>query len=32
MNGMRSELTPFLDADGRLLALPAKHRKKLLAL
>lgn len=32
MNGMRSELTPFLDAVGRLLALPAKHRKKLLAL
>lgn len=27
-----SELAPFLDADGRLTALPAKHKKKLLAL
>ena len=32
MSGMLSELTPFFDADGRLLALPAKHKKKLLAL
>ena len=27
-----SGLRPFLDADGRLTALPAKHKKKLLAL
>ena len=27
-----SELSPFLDRDGRLTALPAKHKKKLLAL
>lgn len=27
-----SELKPFLDSDGRLTALPAKHKKKLLAL
>ena len=26
------ELRPFLDSDGRLTALPAKHKKKLLAL
>ena len=26
------ELAPFLDADGRLTALPAKHKKKLMAL
>lgn len=32
MKDMLSELTPFLDADGRLTALPAKHKKKLLAL
>lgn len=32
MNGMLSELMPFLDADGRLLAFPARHKKKLLAL
>ncbi len=32
MNDMLSELTPFLDRDARLLALPAKHKKKLLAL
>lgn len=27
-----AELTPFLDSTGRLTALPAKHKKKLLAL
>lgn len=27
-----SELRPFLDEQGRLTAIPAKHRKKLLAL
>lgn len=27
-----SELMPFLDADGRLISLPAKYKKKLLAL
>ena len=27
-----SELTPFLDGDGRLTALPSKHKKKLTAL
>lgn len=27
-----SDLTPFLDKDGRLVALPAKHKKKLAAL
>lgn len=32
MNSMRSELTPFFDEGGRLLSLPAKHKKKLLAL
>lgn len=32
MKDMLSELTPFLDADGRLTALPAKHKKKLLTL
>ena len=32
MHDMLSELTPFLDRDARLLALPAKHKKKLLAL
>lgn len=26
------ELLPFLDPDGRLRALPSRHRKKLLAL
>ena len=32
MNSMQSELTPFFDEDGRLISLPAKHKKKLLAL
>lgn len=32
MPDMRSELSPFLDQDGRLLSLPARHKKKLLAL
>lgn len=32
MHDMLSELTLFLDRDARLLALPAKHKKKLLAL
>ena len=32
MNGMLSELTPFLDSDARLLSFPARHKKKLLAL
>ena len=32
MHDMLSELTPFLDRDARLLALPARHKKKLLAL
>lgn len=32
MNDALSALPPFFDPDGRLLALPAKHKKKLLAL
>lgn len=32
MNDALSDLSPFFDQDGRLLSLPAKHRKKLLAL
>ena len=32
MDHALSELRPFLDADGRLTALPAKHKKKLAAL
>ena len=32
MNTELSELTPFLDSDGRLTAVPAKHKKKLMAL
>lgn len=27
-----SDLTPFLDSDGRLTQMPAKHRKNLIAL
>ena len=27
-----SDLTPFLDSDGRLTQMPAKHKKKLIAL
>ena len=32
MNHELWELTPFLDPQGRLIALPAKHKKKLMAL
>ncbi len=32
MNGVLSDLSPFLDQNARLLAFPAKHKKKLLAL
>lgn len=32
MNNALSALPPFFDPDGRLLSLPAKHKKKLLAL
>lgn len=32
MKDALSELKPFLDQEGRLIALPAKHKKKLLAL
>ena len=32
INDALSALSPFFDPDGRLLALPAKHKKKLLAL
>ena len=32
INDALSALPPFFDPDGRLLALPAKHKKKLLAL
>lgn len=32
MKSEASELAPFLDPNGRLIRLPAKHRKKLLAL
>lgn len=32
MNDALSALPPFFDPDGRLLSLPAKHKKKLLAL
>ena len=32
MKNELSELIPFLDSAGRLTALPAKHRKKLMAL
>lgn len=32
MNDALSALSPFFDPDGRLLSLPAKHKKKLLAL
>lgn len=32
MKSESSELAPFLDPTGRLIRLPAKHRKKLLAL
>ena len=32
MNDALSDLTPFFDQDGRLLSLPARHKKKLLAL
>lgn len=32
MEKQLSELSPFLDYQGRLTALPAKHKKKLIAL
>lgn len=32
MNDALSDLSPFFDRDGRLLSLPARHKKKLLAL
>lgn len=32
INDALSALSPFFDPDGRLLSLPAKHKKKLLAL
>lgn len=32
INDALSALPPFFDPDGRLLSLPAKHKKKLLAL
>lgn len=32
MNEISRDLLPFLDKNGRLISLPAKHRKKLLAL
>lgn len=32
MKQILSDLTPFLDGSGRLIALPAKHKKKLMAL
>ncbi len=31
-NNLLSEIDPFLDPNGRLTALPAKHKKKLIAL
>lgn len=32
MNEISRDLLPFLDKNGRLISLPAKHKKKLLAL
>lgn len=32
MERFLSELTPFLDEEGRLISFPAKHKKKLIAL
>lgn len=32
MGNIFSELVPFLDKHGRMIALPAKHKKKLMAL
>lgn len=32
MKQILSDLTPFLDGSGRLISLPAKHKKKLMAL
>lgn len=32
MNQELSELVPFLDSEGHLIQMPAKHKKKLMAL
>ena len=32
MEPFLSDLTPFLDGDGRLISFPARHKKKLIAL